>query len=78
MTALLACLFLQTKLIDDGSQYRRINHFGKVRIAHECEYKVIAVFVGYTWTDVTALPSALCLIVILCVALLQFVPMMLH
>jgi len=42
MTALLACRFLQTKRIDDGSQYRRINHFEKARIAHDCEHKVIA------------------------------------
>jgi len=42
MTALLACRFLQTKHIDDGSQYRRVNHFEKIRIAHDCEYKSIA------------------------------------
>jgi len=42
MTALLACRFLQTKRIDDGSQYRRIGYFEKPRIAHDCEHKVIA------------------------------------
>jgi hypothetical protein len=42
ITALLVCRFLQTKRIDDGSQYRRVNHFESVRIAHDCEYKGIA------------------------------------
>jgi len=42
MTALLACRFLQTKRIDDGNQYRSVNHFEKVRIAHDSEYKSIA------------------------------------
>jgi hypothetical protein len=44
MTALLACRFLQTKCIDDGSQYRWINHFEKVRIAHDYENEGIALW----------------------------------
>lgn len=51
MTALLACRFFQTKRTDDGSQYQRINHFEKVRIAHNCEYKIIALCCRLYYVD---------------------------
>jgi len=68
ITALLACRFLQTKRIDDSSHYRKIKHFEKVRIAHICEYKGIALCYRLYMDRRYGFLSGLYLIVIICIA----------